>query len=37
MNYGPWTMELDCRLGIKYGVGIKRGLRTKYKMWTEYK
>ena len=24
----------DCRLGIKYGLGIKRGLRTEYKTRT---
>ena len=24
----------DCRLGIKYGLGIKRGLRTGYKIRT---
>ena len=27
----------DCGLGIKYGLGIKCGLRPEYKIWTGYK
>ena len=36
---GLWTVDCgmgtaDCRLGIKYGLRIKRGLRTGYKIRT---
>ena len=28
---------IDCGLGIRHGLGIKRGLRTEYNTWATYK
>ena len=35
IKHGLRTM--NCGLGIKHGLGKKRGLRTEYNTWTRYK